>query len=104
MVTNEHQSWRRRWSTRSVVPVGDAAVHVRLPEVGNPAGPVANRDDLHQRLARPPRRQRAVLVLRFYEDLEDAEIGDVLGMAPGTVRSTVSRALATLRRDPTVRN
>jgi DNA-directed RNA polymerase specialized sigma24 family protein len=40
-----------------------------------------------------------VLVLRYYEDLPDAEIADVLGCAVGTVRSSISRALATLRAD-----
>ena len=44
------------------------------------------------------RRQRAVLVLRYYEDLPDAEIAAVLGCRPGTVRSLASRALADLRQ------
>ena len=44
-----------------------------------------------------PRRQRAVLVLRFYEGRSDEEIAAILGCAPGTVRSHVSRALAGLR-------
>jgi RNA polymerase sigma factor (sigma-70 family) len=48
-------------------------------------------------LARLPRRQRAALVLRFYEGLPDSEIAEVLGCAVGTVRAHVSRALATLR-------
>ena len=48
-------------------------------------------------LAKLPRKQRAVLVLRYYEDLPDAEIADLLGVAASTVRSNATRALATLR-------
>jgi len=59
----------------------------------------AERDQIWTMLATLPRRQRAALVLRYYEDLPDAEIADVLGCAVGTVRSSISRALATLRAD-----
>ncbi|WP_092866964.1 SigE family RNA polymerase sigma factor [Quadrisphaera sp. DSM 44207] len=99
MITNEHLSWRRRWHTRSVVPVEDTALHARTPPAGDASADLADRDDLRRRLATLPRSQRAVLVLRFYEDLDDPEIAQVLGIAPGTVRSNASRALAALRRD-----
>lgn len=48
-------------------------------------------------LARLPRRQRTVLVLRYYEDLSEAEISRVLGIAPGTVKSQASKGIAALR-------
>jgi len=50
-----------------------------------------------QRLARLPRRQRAVVVLRYYEQLADADIAGLLGCAQATVRAHARRALTTLR-------
>jgi RNA polymerase sigma-70 factor (sigma-E family) len=50
-------------------------------------------------LARLPRRRREVLVLRYYLCLSEAEIAAVLGISPGTVKSTAARALAALARD-----
>lgn len=49
-------------------------------------------------LARLTPRQRTVLVLRYFEDMPEAEIAAVLGCSVGTVRSTVHRSLARLRR------
>ena len=57
----------------------------------------ASRDAAWELLARLPRRQRAVLVLRYYEDLSDGQIADVLGCGVSTVRSNASRALSVLR-------
>jgi RNA polymerase sigma-70 factor (sigma-E family) len=48
-------------------------------------------------LSRLPRRQRTVLVLRYYEDLSEAQIAEVLRIAPGTVKSQASKGLASLR-------
>jgi RNA polymerase sigma-70 factor (sigma-E family) len=45
-----------------------------------------------------PVRQRAVIVLRYYEDLTEAQIADVIGCAPGTVKSQTSAAMKALRR------
>ena len=54
-------------------------------------------DGLWLALGRLPRKQRAVLVLRYYESLSDVEIAGVLGISRGTVRSQASRALDKLR-------
>jgi RNA polymerase sigma-70 factor (sigma-E family) len=61
------------------------------------AATVDARDATSRLLATLPRQQRAVLVLRFYEDLPDREIAEALGCREPTVRSNASRALATLR-------
>ncbi|TQM84871.1 RNA polymerase sigma-70 factor (sigma-E family) [Saccharothrix saharensis] len=96
MVTNEYLSWRRRRAARDV-----SATHVALddlaPAVADPAVRHAERDAMRVRIAVLPRKQRAALVLRYYEDSTDAEIAEVLGCAEGTVRSHISRALQTLR-------
>jgi DNA-directed RNA polymerase specialized sigma subunit len=54
------------------------------------------------RLARLPLRQRTCLVLRYYEDLSDKEIADLLHCGVAAVRSNISRALASLRIEPAV--
>jgi RNA polymerase sigma-70 factor (sigma-E family) len=95
MVVNEFVSWHRR--RRRWVPVAEV---VRPPsDAPDHASTHAERDELVAGLARLPRRQRAVLALRYYEGLSDAEIADVLGCRPATVRAYAARALATLRVD-----
>lgn len=54
-------------------------------------------DHLIDALAILPHRQRAAIVLRYYEDRSEADIADLLGVRPGTVKSLLSRGLATLR-------
>ena len=58
---------------------------------------LADRDEIWSGLADLPERQRAALVLRFFEDLDDVDTADALGCRVGTVRSLVSRGLAALR-------
>ncbi|MGY0235036.1 SigE family RNA polymerase sigma factor [Longispora urticae] len=98
MVVNEYLSWRRRWSR--VVP--HASVGLPPSDAPDHATSHADREALRAELALLPRRQRAVIVLRYYEGLTDAEIADALGCSPGTVRGYASRALATLRVSPRV--
>ncbi|MGN9837707.1 SigE family RNA polymerase sigma factor [Nonomuraea sp. H19] len=58
--------------------------------------------ELWKELATLPRRQRVVLVLRYYEDLPDKEIAEILGISRGTVRSQAFHALNALRIKPAV--
>lgn len=79
-------------------------VHGELPEPHHghspdPAETLALRDAVWRAVLALPERQRAMVVLRFYEDLSEKDTAAVLGVSAGTVKSTVSRALAKLRRD-----
>jgi RNA polymerase sigma-70 factor (sigma-E family) len=90
-----HDRWRRasRRPERVIPGVDVAAV------ADDHAGAVADRDFLMRALAALPNRQRTVLVLRYYSDLSELEIADVLGCSVGTVKSQVSRGLARLRTE-----
>lgn len=94
LVTTYSSWWRRRWNGEQPID--------RLPEQPSPAVDVDARSDLWEAVGRLPRRMRAVVVLRFYEDLSERETADLLGIAPGTVKSQTSKALAHLRIDPAV--
>ena len=85
--------WRRKW--RAERPTGE------LPDRGAAAAtaPVEDRDALWRALGLLPRRQRAVVVLRYYEDLSEAETAAALGISTGTVKSQAAKALSALRRD-----
>ncbi|HLV75578.1 RNA polymerase sigma-70 factor (sigma-E family) [Actinomadura hallensis] len=57
------------------------------------------RDALSRALQRLPERQRLTVMLRYYEDMSEREIAQILGVSVGTVKSTVSRAITKLRND-----
>jgi RNA polymerase sigma-70 factor (sigma-E family) len=81
-------------------PVNRELVLDALPErydAHDAAAQLADRDELWGLLRTLPDRQRAALVMRYFEDLPDDEIGDALGCRAGTVRSLISRGLAALR-------
>jgi RNA polymerase sigma-70 factor (sigma-E family) len=73
------------------------------PPVDDGTSQIVNRDLLMRSLAALPPRQRAVLVLRYWEDLSETEIARALGCSVGTVKSQLSRGLARLREMTGVR-
>ena len=94
MVVNEVIGWRRagffkRERPHETVDPGSLA---------GADGRVVDRMALWEAVRALPVRQRAVVVLRYYEDLTEAEIAEILGCSRGTVKSQASAALATLRR------
>lgn len=92
VMLNQLLSWRRRrsWSERPVAQIGDQVVT-------DPNVATDDRAAMAVLLAELSMRQRAVVVLRFYEDLDDAAIADILGCSPATVTTHLKRALAHLR-------
>jgi RNA polymerase sigma-70 factor (sigma-E family) len=86
--------WRRRW--RQV----EQSVS-QPPErfVADESSSIDARDEVWQAMGRLPRRQRAVLVLRYFEDMSEAQIAEVMGTSVGTVKSQAANALAKLRLD-----
>jgi RNA polymerase sigma-70 factor (sigma-E family) len=101
MVNTYASWWRRRWNGEEAT----AELPERAPGSGHrPAEDVRvdDRTDLWRALARLPKRQRAVVVLRFYEDLSEIETAEIMQCSVGTVKSQASRALARLRLDPSL--
>lgn len=94
ILTNHYLGWRRRSWWRRDLPAGDELVG---PSVPDSVADLVERDEVWTLLGTLPRRQRAVLVLRYYDGLTDAEIGELIGCAPVTVRTHAFRAFATLR-------
>jgi RNA polymerase sigma-70 factor (sigma-E family) len=96
VLVNAHTDWwRRRW--RHELPTGQLPDG---PAGGDLAADHADRDLLARALAGLSPRERAVVVLRYYADLSEADIARTLGVTAGTVKSTSSRALAKLRISP----
>lgn len=87
LAANERR-WRWRETSYDDPPVRDPQEPTGDPEL---------RDLIWAALAGLPARQRAVLVLRYYEDLSEAQIADVLGCSAGTVKSQAARGLDRLR-------
>jgi RNA polymerase sigma-70 factor (sigma-E family) len=92
LVNTATSAWRRRW--RGERPTAT------LPEPPVPDGTDewVERDRVWRAVRALPPRQRAVLVLRYYEDLTEAETARLLDISVGTVKSQAARAMAVLRR------
>jgi RNA polymerase sigma-70 factor (sigma-E family) len=88
LISGRRRAWTRERPTE------------HLPEASGDSAelPVLDRSLLWPLVCALPDRQRAVIVLRYYEDLSEAQIAEVLGCAPGTVKSQASAAMAALRR------
>ena len=91
ILVNTYASWwRRKWNGEQ--PTEDLPEGA-VEETGEPT-------DLWTAMERLPRRMRAVVVLRYFEDLTEVQTAEVLGCSVGTVKSQASKALAKLRIDP----
>jgi RNA polymerase sigma-70 factor (sigma-E family) len=90
--------WRRRWNHED--PTGDLPDRA---ETSHGMSGVDDRDEVWRALGRLPKRQRAAIVLRYFEDMTEAQAAEVLNCSIGTIKSQTSRALATLRLDSTLR-
>jgi len=95
VIVNTWSTWRRRrWRREEAVElVPDSAAP------GDVAAEVAVRVAVRSALGALTDRQRAVVVLRVFDDLSEVQVAQVLGCAVGTVKSTMSAALAKLRAD-----
>lgn len=78
---------------------GRAEAGMRRLDVVRDIEPAAEPSTLLELVARLPHRHRAVLVLRYWADLPEAEIAEIVGVRPATVRSLTARALARLRKE-----
>ncbi|ADB34786.1 RNA polymerase, sigma-24 subunit, ECF subfamily [Kribbella flavida DSM 17836] len=94
ILVNSYLSMTRRRSFTEA-PAADLDPDRTVPD---PATDIVNSDDLWRALATLSARERVVLVLRYYQDLDDRTIADLLGIKPSSVRSVASRALASLRK------
>jgi RNA polymerase sigma-70 factor (sigma-E family) len=94
LVNGIARGWRRRWHGEQP--------YDEVPEpdpLDDPASGISVSQAVRASLRRLGQEQRQVLVLRYFADLTEAQIADVLGVAPGTVKSRSSRAIAALSRD-----
>jgi RNA polymerase sigma-70 factor (sigma-E family) len=92
MVNENNSLWRRAWRRREQPTDTVPEASTEPPSYDDGVGAA-----LWAVVQTLPRKARAVLVLRYYEELTEAETAEVLGIAIGTVKSQTSRALATLR-------
>lgn len=100
-VVNQHLSWLRRRTWRELPSGGATELAQELSwYVADPGADVDRQLAVVAALANLTRRERAVVVLRFVEDLTELQTAATLGVAVGTVKSTAARALKKLRSAP----
>ncbi|MFG1626187.1 SigE family RNA polymerase sigma factor [Kribbella sp. NPDC049227] len=107
-VLNHHLSWLRRrpWREQGVGGSNELQTAIERQRnswdrhVGDHAGSVQHHAAMMAALRTLTKRERAVVVLRYVEDLSEAETAAQLGVAVGTVKSTAARALSKLRESP----
>jgi RNA polymerase sigma-70 factor (sigma-E family) len=87
--------WRRRKVERGYVRREGALIGGATTP--SPAAPIEDRDQIWRAMSRLSDRQRAAIVLRYYEDLSEADTAEILRCRPGTVKSLVSRGLEAMR-------
>lgn len=93
VLVTTHTSWRRRLSTAE-------QVMETLPDRVDPSpAPGEEDEELRRALRALPPRMRTAIVLRYFEDLSEAETARALGMSVGSVKSQASRGLERLRAD-----
>ena len=98
ILVRECTSWRRRASSSELV-TADLTSWDERAAYPDHAHQVAEADAMWQLLGTLPPKQRAVLVLRYFKDLSDDQIAEVMGCSASTVRSNAARAFATLREE-----
>ena len=96
MVNENNSMWRRGWKKREFA-TEDQYLNSRADREVRDDYDEGTNDALWQVVQTLPPKARAVVVLRYYEQLSEAETADVLGISIGTVKSQCSRALAALR-------
>jgi RNA polymerase sigma-70 factor (sigma-E family) len=94
MVTTHISGWRRRRVDE--YPTDELP---DCPSMEDATGDSDLRDVVQRALDRLPRQMRAAVMLRFYDDMTEPEVAAALGVSVGTVKSTVARAVAKLRKD-----
>ncbi len=99
VMVNERRSWFRRKASSEVVSDVQAWPGGHPPDVATVSAlqQVDDDDVLGRALASLPQRQRAAVVLRYFDDLPEAEVAIIMGCSVGTVKSQTSKALAKLR-------
>jgi RNA polymerase sigma-70 factor (sigma-E family) len=96
VVNMSRSYWRRQKVERSYLKRERAAIGAEPMAAGSS---IEDRELLWRAMSRLTERQRAAIVLRFYEDLSEADVAEILRCRPGTAKSLVSRGLEAMRQE-----